>query len=281
MSDILIVFLSPRDEYDEVLQLGVFCLGFLLRSSMANIFLSTGLAAAFAVVVGFIRAIYKSRKVRHSKKITKYERAGAAFGSLTAVQHSAPTNRMIQVGAVLKFIFNVTGDRVQLLGIGVSLLNDSAGVAVHIPWVGLIVLIGGHLVLSALSSESSVSGNATTPNEIGNMPYGFCLASMWFRILLFLLVQRELGQFVRVMISMGHDLGFFGIVWGLLCLAFSCAMLGSGLTKADSDSPMRQWSSWWIVRTYLQSLGHDNLDDMTSHTSNLIFVIMWPVFNVL
>ncbi len=27
-------------------------------------------------------------------------------------------------------------------------------------------------------------------------------------------------QFVRVMLSMGKDLGFFGIVWGILIIAF-------------------------------------------------------------
>jgi hypothetical protein len=30
-----------------------------------------------------------------------------------------------------------------------------------------------------------------------------------------------------------------------------------------------------------QSLGHDNLSDMSTHASNAVFLIMWPIFNVL
>ena len=99
-------------------------------------------------------------------------------------------------------------------------------------------------------------------------------------------------QFVRVMQHMASDLGFFGVVWGILVLAFSAAMLGAGLrhgasyelgesaaqlqaAKADglgtaqpnacgqpsspdqseSVEPWKNWVLWWFVRTYLQSLG--------------------------
>ncbi len=78
-------------------------------------------------------------------------------------------------------------------------------------------------------------------------------------------------QFVRVMLNMGSDLGFFSIVWGILILAFSCAMLGAGvrdgvrddeefqeMIKPDEDDkplPMQSWGTWWIMQTYLQSLG--------------------------
>ena len=98
-------------------------------------------------------------------------------------------------------------------------------------------------------------------------------------------------QFVRVMQHMASDLGFFGIVWGILVLAFSTAMLGAGLRhgasyetegsalfvdntkpqepssklenvcstsnsgQPDSDEPWKRWAVWWFVRTYLQSLG--------------------------
>jgi hypothetical protein len=70
---------------------------------------------------------------------------------------------------------------------------------------------------------------------------------------------------------MGSDLGFFSIVWGILILAFSCAMLGAGVKdgvrddeelqevfKPDQDDkplPMQSWGTWWIMQTYLQSLG--------------------------
>jgi hypothetical protein len=39
-------------------------------------------------------------------------------------------------------------------------------------------------------------------------------------------------QFVRVMLGMGKDLGFFGIVWGILILAFR-----RGPGKARDSSP--------------------------------------------
>ena len=42
-------------------------------------------------------------------------------------------------------------------------------------------------------------------------------------------------QFVRVMLSMGSDLGFFSVVWGILILAFSSALLGAGIRDGVRD----------------------------------------------
>ena len=145
----------------------------------------------------------------------------------------------------------------------------------------------------------------------------------------------KVRQVVRVMLNMGYDLGFFGIVWGVLILAFSTAMLGARAKDPRRESnetmiggegeslPMHSWSTWWFLNTYFQSLGQvmyeywaltvliayfgldcnwdwdwgrkaqthfwiqltetlqDNLDKMTSHSSNIIFLFMWPIFNVL
>ena len=101
-------------------------------------------------------------------------------------------------------------------------------------------------------------------------------------------------QFVRVMQHMASDLGFFGIVWGILVLAFSAAMLGAGLrtgasydaairlpasqtfkdgnvtvtalseacttdSEIDTKQPWQHWAMWWFIRTYLQSLGQVNM----------------------
>ena len=74
------------------------------------------------------------------------------------------------------------------------------------------------------------------------------------------------------MLNMGSDLGFFSIVWGVLILAFSTAMLGAGVKDGIRDHeelqdtqactvdktqqlPMESWRTWWILQTYLQSLG--------------------------
>ena len=75
--------------------------------------------------------------------------------------------------------------------------------------------------------------------------------------------------------NMAKDMGFFSIVWGILILASSTAMLGAlhypaepapgaeedhgdadlDTCGADKAAPMRSWSLWWIIRTYMQSLG--------------------------
>ena len=80
--------------------------------------------------------------------------------------------------------------------------------------------------------------------------------------------------------NMAKDMGFFSIVWGILILASSSAMLGAlhypaepapgaeedhgnadldtcGAGKAQSEpgAPMQSWALWWIIRTYMQSLG--------------------------
>ncbi len=64
---------------------------------------------------------------------------------------------------------------------------------------------------------------------------------------------------------MAKDLGFFGLVWAILILAFSVFMLGAtngaqysalaGRGDSDQIQPMKEWPTWWILRTYLQSLG--------------------------
>jgi hypothetical protein len=80
-----------------------------------------------------------------------------------------------------------------------------------------------------------------------------------------------LMQFVRVLLNMASDLGFFSIVWGVLILAFSTAMLGAGARDGIRDQQdhrnihedgdgkvMTSWSTWWFLQTYLQSLGQVN-----------------------
>ena len=69
------------------------------------------------------------------------------------------------------------------------------------------------------------------------------------------------------MLKMVHDLAFFGLVWAFLVLAFGTATLGAiggawcvpGPPAAGNGPPMLQWSNWWFVRTYLQSLGQASL----------------------
>ena len=82
---------------------------------------------------------------------------------------------------------------------------------------------------------------------------------------------------------MGQDLGFFGIVWGILILGFSTMMLGAEMqstcpAEKQSDEPL---PLWWLLRTYLQSLGSDQLEEMKTPTKIAIFIFMYPIFNVL
>ncbi len=48
------------------------------------------------------------------------------------------------------------------------------------------------------------------------------------------------------------------------------------------------WVVWWMdgwgrsgAGGRLQSLGQDYMEDMTTHTSNAVFIVMWPIFNIL
>jgi hypothetical protein len=121
--------------------------------------------------------------------------------------------------------------------------------------------------------------------------YGASVSIMWLRTLLFVMVHRDLGQFVRVLTKMTRDLTSFSVVWCIFILTFGTAMLGTGILspkdegqppiQGDSKQPMQDWKSWWFVRTYSQSMGHDYMDEMSSHGSNVVFLVMWPVFNVL
>ena len=38
---------------------------------------------------------------------------------------------------------------------------------------------------------------------------------------------------------------------------------------------------WWLVRTYLQSLGSDMIEEMKAPAKLAIFVVMYPIFNVI
>jgi hypothetical protein len=86
------------------------------------------------------------------------------------------------------------------------------------------------------------------------------------------------------MLNMASDLGFFSIVWGVLILAFSTAMLGAGATDGvrdiqdpsdeddrceldgtDDSLPMERWKSWWFIQTYLQSLGQVGIGTFYFH----------------
>ena len=82
---------------------------------------------------------------------------------------------------------------------------------------------------------------------------------------------------------MAKDLGFFSLVWAILTLAFGAAMhgalhgednggdsspTGGGGMSAESGKnrqPMQQWWSWWLIRTYLQSLGEVGLQYISLH----------------
>ena len=179
--------------------------------------------------------------------------------------------------------FSLFSNRLEYFGLQFSMQENAAGIIVKAQWLVIIFLLVisflGQLVSANIYAKEAVE---TEDMEVGFMLYGFCLFLMWLRILLFVQVQQELGQFVGVLISMARDLGFFGIVWIILILAFSSAMLGAGIRSSEeSQNPMQGWSSWWLLRTYLQSLGQDNIGEMTTHTSNAIFVFMWPMFNIL
>jgi hypothetical protein len=38
---------------------------------------------------------------------------------------------------------------------------------------------------------------------------------------------------------------------------------------------------WWLLRTYLQSLGSDMIEEMKAPAKLAIFVVMYPIFNVI
>ena len=91
-------------------------------------------------------------------------------------------------------------------------------------------------------------------------------------------------QFVRVLLNMASDLGFFSIVWCVLILAFSTAMLGAGARDGIRDQQennqrevhdvvMTSWSTWWFLQTYLQSLGQVHLLIHWAAVLQLLFAI--------
>jgi hypothetical protein len=136
-------------------------------------------------------------------------------------------------------------------------------------------------------------------DKLGSSLYGIAVCMMWLRTLNFMLMEKHLGQvqavlikylsfqqfappelicllmqFVRVMLNMAKDLGFFSVVWVVLTLAFGAAMHGAlhgedywgdnslpggganrPVENGESSLPMQRWSTWWLIRTYLQSLG--------------------------
>ena len=178
--------------------------------------------------------------------------------------------------------FSLLSDRLEYFGLEVSFQEKAAGFIVKIQWFTLFLFFSLSLIGNGLFAKGVSESKTSADGDVGFLLYGFCLFCMWLRILLFVQVQQELGQFVGVLISMARDLGFFGIVWIILILAFSSAMLGAGIRSSEENQhPMQSWSGWWLLRTYLQSLGQDNIGEMTTHTSNAIFVFMWPMFNIL
>ena len=54
-------------------------------------------------------------------------------------------------------------------------------------------------------------------------------------------------QFVRVMLNMAHDLGFFGIIWGILILSFRC--------ESESETPCG-----WVRARARAFVGGDGVD---------------------
>jgi hypothetical protein len=149
-------------------------------------------------------------------------------------------------------------------------------------------------------------------DQTSSASYGIAVCMMWLRTLSFMLMEKHLGQvwaviafpevwppvltclslqFVRVMLNMAKDLGFFSVVWLVLTLGFGAAMHGalhrddhwgddnlsqgggsSPVKSCENRLPMQQWSSWWLIRTYLQSLGEVTLHLNSDWKSRLI---MW------
>ena len=84
------------------------------------------------------------------------------------------------------------------------------------------------------------------------------------------------------MANMAKDLAFFSIIWCIIIFAFGTAMLGAGdVQDKAKEQPMQNWGLWWFFRTYMQSLGHDYISEMQTNLSNIIFLFMWPIVNVL
>ncbi len=118
------------------------------------------------------------------------------------------------------------------------------------PWPGMSLVIG-----STFHCTYSILCKSVKPAPIPDV--STISTNKYFVVLL---------QFVRVLQNMAKDLGFFGLVWAILVFAFSVFMLGAtdgaqcaalaDNTSAGRDAqPMQAWSTWWILRTYLQSLG--------------------------
>ena len=143
---------------------------------------------------------------------------------------------------------------------------------------------------------------ATASTHFGDTWYSISLFFMWLRVLHLISVNKDLGPLVVVIGRMGRDMLTFGVIWGVLLLAFSSAVHGTGLEntpeveeacnalmaggaaaagRGDSFVRMRCWSGWWILRTYYQAFGQPFFEDLTTDASNMITIIMWPVMNLM
>jgi hypothetical protein len=136
--------------------------------------------------------------------------------------------------------------------------------------------------------------SADVRGAVGFVCYGLAVSLVWMRTLQFFLVHKGLGQFVRVLVNMTSDLRAFSLVWAVFLFTFGTALLATGAggdlpppgtatvgDPSDPTTPMQGWGMWWLVRTLLQSMGHDYIKEMDSHSSSVVFILMWPVFQIL
>jgi hypothetical protein len=71
----------------------------------------------------------------------------------------------------------------------------------------------------------------------GDTWYSVSLFFMWLRVLHLISVNKDLGPLVVVIGRMGRDMLIFGVIWGVLLLAFSSAVHGTGLENtAEVDA---------------------------------------------
>jgi hypothetical protein len=137
--------------------------------------------------------------------------------------------------------------------------------------------------------------SADARSAVGFVFYGLAVSLVWMRTLQFFLVHKGLGQFVRVLVNMTSDLRAFSLVWAVFLFTFGTALLATGAGRdpppppgtatagdsSDPATPMQGWGLWWFVRTLLQSMGHGYIEEMDSHSSSVVFILMWPVFQIL
>jgi hypothetical protein len=136
-------------------------------------------------------------------------------------------------------------------------------------------------------------------DEGEGMFYSASLFCMWFRVLHLLSVHQDLGPLVISVKRIAGDIVSFAGIWGVLLLAFACAMQGTGLKGGQNhkcqtqsagaevdgvallEGDMECWSSWWLWRTYYQSFGEPFFEYLSTDSSNILTIVLWPTMNLM